>query len=294
MDDYEALVCRDPYDIPPGALVCSAPGHDVSEAVRALEAIGSGGEVGAGARMSRLGVSIPRIREEYKAELERFIVELERRRAQLPPKDLVAARNLARWAVERRRTIARSLRTRQGVSATVVLEIRDNVKYGRGGRSYPNMLTRYRARGLRGGRVYAEMLEGAAKPNAGINQAALRGARFLKNGGRVVFVLSLATTAVVLLTASEEELPQLLFEEGGAAVGGAIGSGLAVGACLVFGVATGGWGLLACGVVGGLAGGWAGQTGGDRLYYMTRETEVSDGFVLDADELATEPMWCAP
>lgn len=294
MDDYEALICRDPSESPPDALICRAPGGSLHEAVRALEVIGSGGELGGGARMSQLGISIPRIREEYKAELERFIVELEKRRAQLRPKDMRAARDLARWAVDERRRIARSLRVRQGISPAVILEIRDSVKYGWRGRTYSNMFGRYRARGSHGARVYAELIEGAGKPNPGISRAALRGARYLKNGGRVVFVISIATTAAVLLTASEEELPQILYEEGGATLGGAAGSGLAVGACMVFGVATGGWGLLACGLVGGLAGGFVGSDAGERLFYLDRETPVRDGFVLGARELASEPVWCGP
>jgi len=85
------------------------------------------------------------------------------------------------------------------------------------------------------------MIRGATSPNTGISQAAIRGARYLKNGGRVVIVFSLATTAYVLLTASNDELERLLHQEVGGFIGGSIGTGAAVGACLVFGIATGGW-----------------------------------------------------
>ena len=57
----------------------------------------------------------------------------------------------------------------------------------------------------------------------------------------------------------------------GGLVGGSAGAGVGVGVCLVFGIATGGWGLLACGVVGGVGGGLVGShIGGevaDGLYY---------------------------
>jgi hypothetical protein len=272
MYDYDVMVCRDPYEAPAGTLICSAPGFDVDDAVRTLEVIGTGGDVGAGARIAWLGESVPRIRAEYKAELEQFIVELEQRRAQLLPRDIDAAHDLARWAVEQRRQIARKLRVKQGMSATVVLEIRDHAKYGWGGRSYPNMLRRDRSSGWRASHL-------------GINDAALRGARFLKNGGRVVLVVSLATTAAALLTASEEELPRVSY-----AAGGAVGSGLAVAGCLVLGITTGGWGLLACGVVAGLGGGDVGQKAGERLYYLGQATKLSDGFVFGAEDLASEPV----
>ena len=70
-----------------------------------------------------------------------------------------------------------------------------------------------------------------------------------------------------------------------------MGTGAAVGACLVFGIVTGGWGLLACGVVGGLGGGWLGAKAGERIYY-SRNSNVErgplDSGILDVSELTVD------
>ena len=68
----------------------------------------------------------------------------------------------------------------------------------------------------------------------------------------MLVVISIATTAYILLTADPKDLERIIYEEAGSFVGGSAGAGLATGACLVFGIATGGWGLLACGVIGGI------------------------------------------
>jgi hypothetical protein len=49
--------------------------------------------------------------------------------------------------------------------------------------------------------------------------------------------------------------------------GSTAGAGGAAAACLAFGVATGGWGLLACAAVGGIGGGLTGTYAGNQLYY---------------------------
>ena len=113
----------------------------------------------------------------------------------------------------------------------------------------------------------------------------------MKNGGRVVVVFSLVTTAYTLLTTPEEDLERVLHEEAGGFVGGAAGSGLAMGVCLVFGVASGGWGLLACAAIGGVAGGAAGTYYGDKMYYSrTRRLEsvALERGVIDGSELLGE------
>lgn len=51
----------------------------------------------------------------------------------------------------------------------------------------------------------------------------------------------------------------------------------AAGVCIVYGIATGGWGLLACGVIGGAVGGTLGAYGAgqlaDEVYYSTSVSE---------------------
>jgi hypothetical protein len=139
--------------------------------------------------------------------------------------------------------------------------------------------------------LHESLIRGGTSSNTGISSTALKGARYLKSAGRVIIVLSLASTAYVLLTAPKDELERLLYEEAGSWAGGSLGTGAGVGACLVFGIATGGWGLLACGILGGVGGGFLGASIGDKVYY-SRNTNVErrplESGILDARELTSE------
>ena len=104
--------------------------------------------------------------------------------------------------------------------------------------------------------------------------------------------MSIAATSYRLLTAPRDELEKVIHEEAGGLLGGFAGSGAAVGACLVFGVATGGWGLLACGVIGGAAGGIGGSWAGDRLYYARHpniEKRIQETAVIMPEDLTEMP-----
>ena len=285
----QGVTCSEPT---PGAFTCSLPVASEQQAADLLEVIGSGGALGAGMRMNNIGVSMPAIRSEYERLIHQFLVEVERRRAAGQ-----SSREIARWVVDERRRIANQMRWRSGTGTRLLFEVRDWREYGIGGRSFANVERRYMGRGVTGEALNEAMIQGASRSNTGISGAAIRGARYLRNGGRVVIVLSLATTAFVLLTAPEGELERLLYEEAGGWIGGAGGAGLAVGACLVFGIATGGWGLLACGIVGGIGGGAVGSYAGNRLYYSLKpqvEVSVLGTGVLDASDLvfSLPPQMC--
>jgi hypothetical protein len=184
------------------------------------------------------------------------------------------------------------MRWRTGAGTRVLFEVRDWTEYGSGGRTFSNVERRYGRRGLSGNNLNEAMIRGATSPNTGISQTAIKGARCLKNAGRVIVVFSLATTAYVLLTASKEELERLMHQEVGSFIGGGVGTSAAVGACLVFGIATGGWGLLACGILGGLGGGLAGAEIGERIYYSKNrvvEDQLIRTGVLNSIELSSQP-----
>lgn len=277
------LSCEEPAD----GFLCSLPATSPENASQFLEVVGSGGTLGTGAVLQRLGVNIPLIRTEYEQEIRRLVAEVERRRAegQSPVQ-------IARYAVEERRRIANRMRWRSGAGTRVLFEIRDWAEYGPGGRSHRNVERRYLRRGHRGTQLHEQMVRGATKPNQGISGTAVRGARYLRHGGRVIVVMSVATTAYVLLTTPEEELPRVLSQEAGGLLGGALGGSAGVGVCLVFGIATGGWGLLACGVAGGFAGGLAGTYAADRVYLSTvpePEVSVNATGVLDAALFTDHP-----
>lgn len=271
----------------PDVFMCRLPANNEREANELLEIVGSGGALGTGARLSPLGVQIPRIRAEYEQAVRQFMGQFETKRA-----SGMNARQLADWAVRERARIARRIRMRHGVGQTVLFEIRDWTKYGVGGRTPSNMRRRYGARGFRGADIDNALIRGSTQPNHPISATARNGARYLRHGGRVIIIVSVITTAYVLLTTPEDQLERVIYEEIGGFTGGWVGAGAGVGFCLVFGIATGGWGLLACGVVGGIGGGFAGSYAGNRIYYsrnsrVVRETESTgliDPRLLDGGE----------
>ena len=253
----------------PGAVRCELPALSERDATSLLEVIGSGGALGAGHGMHQFGVKFPEMRAAYEEAIEELALEVERRKKFMKP------RALADWAVNSRTAIARDIRARyQGLGATIAYEVRDNVKYGPGGRT-PRNLRKYHIRTKRLGAhgLNRELQRSALRSDAQINKA-VKGARFLRHGGRVVVVLSLSTTAYVLLTAPPDQLEKLLYEEAGGLAGGSLGAGAGVGACLLFGIATGGWGLLACGIVGGAVGGAGGALLGEQIYYAVGDDAV--------------------
>jgi hypothetical protein len=269
--------------------VCGLPATDATGAARLLEGIGRGGGAGAGVglRLNDLGVSMPAIRSEYERQVNRLVVEVAQREKMGQP-----AKIIAEYVVRERREIAIRMRARSGVGTRVLFEVRDWQKYGWGGRTFSNIEARYVRRGITGDAVFESMYKGATEPNIGVSDAAIRGARYLKYGGRVILVVSIAATAYRLLTAPQSELEKDIHEEVGGLFGGFAGSGAAVGACLVFGVATGGWGLLACGVIGGAAGGIGGSWVGDRIYYARHpniETRIQETAVVWPEDLTDAP-----
>ena len=285
----ELLICKDQTRAQqdPRSLTCALPARSVSEAHEFLETVGCGGALGSGARLTNLGAEMPRIRAEYERRIAQLVAEVERRKTLKQP-----AREIAEWVVNERRAIANQMRWQSGAGTRVLFEIRDWKEYGVGGRSYANVQTRYLGRGFSSPALEEQMIRGATHANTGISEAALKGARYLKAGGRVIVVISIATTAYTILTADPKDLERLIYEESGAFVGGSAGAGLATGACLVFGIATGGWGLLACGVIGGMAGGFAGSHVGSRIYYARKpniETDVILNGALDWGAVETEP-----
>jgi hypothetical protein len=83
--------------------------------------------------------------------------------------------------------------------------------------------------------------------------------------GRGFLVIGIGISAYRIATATPEELPRVLGEEGGGWLGGFGGSALGAGACIAFGIVTEGFGLLLCGAVGGIGGGLAGSYLGGEL-----------------------------
>jgi hypothetical protein len=293
MSGNEMLVCEDNaasryYD--EHERICRLPADSPREAVELLETVATGGAIGTGQKLARLGVEIPRIRSDYERQVRLLIDDVARRQGQMPLDDL------ARYASRERVRIARSMRWRQGIGSVILLEARDNWKYGWGGRTFPNLQRRYAVPGVDNNAILQKILKGATSPNVELTETAMRGARYLSYGGKAIIVVSVATTGYRLLNTPAEELPRVMSEEGGSFIGGAVGAEAAVGLCLVFGIVTGGWGLLGCGVLGGLAGGIVGGELGNRLYYSASPRVVAQAnetaIVVPAELSPSMPLMC--
>ena len=264
---------RAKYD--PGVIQCELPASNDLDAAEFLQVVATGGALGTGHGLNKVGIDMPRIRADYEAAIRSFMQEFDAKKA-----SGISSKELADWAVKRRASIARQIRLKNSLGQTVLFEVRDNLKYGLGGRTPENLRNRYSTPrngqpGLSGSQLDDALIKGATKPNQVISDSAFKAAKYLKHGGRVIVVVSVATTAYTLLTAPQEDLERILYEEAGGMVGGSLGASAAVGACLVFGIATGGWGLLACGVVGGLGGGALGTYAGNKIYYSTDDRPVN-------------------
>lgn len=301
---HDGLVCRAPL---PREAFCSAdneyrytlslPAANEHDAIEFLRGLG-GDAAGAGRAMRRIGIDAPRIRAQYKKEIETLVRGIAERLERGEAKEAVA-----RWAVQERRNIVNRMRSGSGPVTRGIYEIRDWRKYGRGGRTYSNMVRHYQRRGVPRAEIPDKLLSGAQRSNPGVN-AAVRGAAYLKHGGRVLLVVGVAAGAARIWNASDEELPRVIGEELGGFVGGGLGAGAGVGVCLIFGIATSGWGLLACGAVGGLAGGVGGSLVGgeiaEGIYYSDANTPADriENVVVEipVEQLYTHPpaRMCVP
>lgn len=92
-----------------------------------------------------------------------------------------------------------------------------------------------------------------------------RAAPALRWGGRALIVVGVAVSAERISTATEEQRPRVIGEEGGAWVGGyAVGS-LAAAGCVALGIASGGIVLFLCGLGGAVIGGLGGSALGGEI-----------------------------
>lgn len=132
-----------------------------------------------------------------------------------------------------------------------------------------------------------QTLRAAGKSDAQIIESALRTNRFvnalpgaLKRGGRISWITSGGLSVYVVLEAPPEKMATVAAKEAGGLAGSAGGMAAAEAACVFFGIATEGIGLLAC----GLLGGWAGMEGGRRVLGRSE----SNGNLIDSKKAKSE------
>lgn len=108
-----------------------------------------------------------------------------------------------------------------------------------------------------------------------------RNATQLRWAGRGMIIVSFAISGYRIATADEVKRAHVIGEEAGGQLFGLAGAVLAGAACVGFGIATGGVGLLLCGMAGGLLGGMAGSAvGGSAVDQLGRPTAPNDPFGL--------------
>ncbi|ASP32772.1 hypothetical protein [Labrenzia sp. VG12] len=267
----DGLICRAdsmPYSTRTEVDECryrlQVPADTAGEATDFLSQIG-GGMAGTGRGMTRIGIESPILRDHYHIELKNLAKGIADR-----AREGQSDHQIARWVVEERLRIARRLRAMATPATRPLYIIRDWRKYGFGKRGYDSQVNHYLRQGIPEQDVDSRILRSASKSNPKVNTA-MKGAAYLKHGGRVLLVIGVSVSIARIWNADEHELPRVISEELGALAGGGIGAAVGAGACIIFGVTTAGWGLLACGVVGGGLGSWLGsELGGntaDRLFY---------------------------
>src|ERR1700683_4904126 len=178
-----------------GSITVPVPAHTVDEGHQTLKVIG-GGATGAGLRETTLGITLPKIRSAYYSALEAAEREISAERRRLGPRlnNPVEFRKFVAWASEKRTTIARVYRLPAGPGAVVGGEIRDNLKYGLGGRTTENLVARNVGKGLTEEAAFTRVLATVDKPALAETEAILKGAKYLKGGGAVFFVGGAALT----------------------------------------------------------------------------------------------------
>ena len=237
-----------------------------------------------------LGSALPTIRNQYYKALEGVETEIRARQAKLgsKPNGPRELRQFVEWASSERTRIARLFRIPAGPGGMLGGEIRDWRQYGAGGRSMDNLLTRAEAKnGLTGDAALRKILGSVDKPNPAATESILRGARYLRSAGAVVFVAGAGWTAYNIASAPAEERPELMRREGSALAGGFVASNVAIGICFLLGMT--GVGLIAVGLVAGVAGAMAGE----RIYYASQHSgvvqQMKAGQTVSIQQFATHP-----
>ncbi|MCP3927644.1 MAG: hypothetical protein GY705_00910 [Bacteroidetes bacterium] len=255
--------------------------------------------LGSGYSMWNLGISIPQIRKGYIHLNNQLANRLKSRMG----KGIYSDHNLAKWVVNERTKIARHMRlrgmSRQGLSSFAIYKARDTLKYGQGGKTYSNMV-KYALKTQPKVYTVAQadqyLLKSATRPNTKISSASFKVGKYLKNGGRVAVVVGVALSTHTILTAEEYRLEEVISREAGSFAGGALATSATVGVCMIFGILTGGWGLLAVGIIAGTGGGILGGYLGEKTYHYVGPnviTGTAKNGVIRARELV-RPNWDAP
>jgi hypothetical protein len=256
------------------ARTIKVPARDHGEAIRTLEAIGSGSTLGIGTTFL---TNVDKIRDSYNQQVGQLKVEIDAKRA-----SGVSDAEIAPWATAERTRIARGLRIRQGPAATVALEARDWLPqkmpaalkrfegYGIGGRTDANLIRKalgnpkFRASGAT---MDEWLISGSVRPNSVVSGSAARAGEYLRVGGKILLPLGIAASAYNVYKAPKGEKLQTAGVEGASWAGGALASEGTVALLLVLAPETGGLTLLAVAAIAGAGAGWFSGWGAHKLFF---------------------------
>jgi hypothetical protein len=258
---------------PTGTIAVTVPAHNETDANRVLQAIGSGG-LGTGINNTYLGIALPGIRSNYYRALQGAESEIRARQASLGPRinNPIEYRQFVAWASGKRTSIARLYRIPSGTGAVIGGELRDNLKYGLGGRTPDNLVARNMERGLSEQEALAKVLSTVDKPNVAVTESVLKGAKYLKGGGAVLFVGGIALSGYEVYKADPKDRPALIKKEAVTTGTSMLATDLVVGVAFMLGAT--GIGLIAIGVVAGVAASY----GAEKLYYAHQQSDALNTF----------------
>ncbi len=244
----------------------TVPARTEEDAWRFLLELGSAGVTGTAVQNAYLGAALPVIRKNYYKSLAVAEAEIAAKRLALGAKlgnynDLYS---FTEWASNKRTAIARKWRIPAGPGGMIGGEIRDWRQYGTGGRTFENLVKRAEGKGLTGEAALLKILDSVDRPNPAVTESILKGARYLKGAGAVLFLGGTALTGYNVASAPEGQSWEVAKREGVGALGGFVGSNIVVGVCFLLGMT--GVGLVVVGLIGGLAGVYAAEQ-----MYLSRE-----------------------
>ena len=209
------------------------PARNHGEAVRTLEAIGSGSILGIGTTFL---TDVDKLRDSYNRQLGQLKVEIAAKRAAG-----VSDAEIAPWATAERTRIAHGIRIRQGPGAVVALEARDWLPrkvpgpaplqrfqgYGLGGRTDANLVRRALDNPLfhESNKTMDQwLISGSFRPNRVVTGSAARAGEYLRAGGKILVPLGVASSVYTIYNAPKGEKLQTAGVEGASWAGGALAS----------------------------------------------------------------------
>ncbi|GAB3444805.1 hypothetical protein [Insolitispirillum peregrinum] len=229
---------------------------------------------GSAQKIRSLARDIVKVRDEYQLQAERIAEGVELRKRQG-----MRAEEIARWAFAERNNIKYATRAHMELPERLPLYARDRIMENE---TFEKFVKRQEEekKALSKQQHYEYIQESASRPNAKVTKTIQNAEIVLNKAGKIILPLTLSATAFNLMRASKEDLPKVISSEAGSWIGGAVATGAAVSASILFWpvmapvlgtVATAallGGGTIAATTLGGFAGSTLAEKGYDFLFSL--------------------------